>query len=159
MAFTLPQQMVRTVGVFQGLLALPILLFTAVLALEILAYSSTNFVYEFWSVFLSILASYMSRNLLFTSSDYFHSASMFISLFAAGIIFAVWIQRTVQTSRKVTLYFEGAKSAFATAIWLWLILDAAFGPGINRYRGQRPRKPMVLRAAISVIVLLLVLPS
>lgn len=83
---------------------------------------------------------------------------MFISLFAAGIIFAVWIQRSIRISRKIALYFESAKSAFATAIWLWLILDAAFGPGIHRYRGNGPRKPMVLRAAISVIVLLSVLP-
>ncbi|KAE9378989.1 hypothetical protein N431DRAFT_450906 [Stipitochalara longipes BDJ] len=75
---------------------------------------------------------------------------MFISLFASGVVFAVWIQRSVRMSRKVTLYFEIAKCGFATAIWLWLILDAAFGPG---YWGDYPRKPMVFRAAISVIVL------
>ncbi|KAN0115150.1 hypothetical protein V8E51_004694 [Hyaloscypha variabilis] len=127
MAFTLPEQMVRTVGIFQGLLALPVLLFTAAVALQALAYAY-DYVYEF-------------------------TASMFLCLFASGIIFGVWIQRSVRMSRKVTLYFELAKSGFATAIWLWLILDAAFGPGIHRYRGNGPRKPMVLRAAISVIVL------
>jgi hypothetical protein len=81
---------------------------------------------------------------------------MFISLFSSGIVFAVWIQRSVRMSRKVTLYFEIAKSTFATAIWLWLILDAAFGPGLRRYRGDYPRTPLVTRAAISVIVLLYV---
>jgi hypothetical protein len=80
---------------------------------------------------------------------------MFLSLCAAGIIFAVWVQYKVPMSRKVTLYFEIAKSAFATAIWLWLILDAAFGPGIQRYYYVNyPRKPMVIRAAISVFILL-----
>jgi hypothetical protein len=82
---------------------------------------------------------------------------MFISLCAAGITFAVWIQRRVPMPRKVTLYFEIAKSSFATAIWLWLILDAAFGPGLGRYYyGDYPRKPTIIRAAISVIILLYV---
>jgi ATP/ADP translocase len=46
MAFTLPEQMVRTVGIFQGLLALPVLLFTAAVALQALAYAY-DYVYEF----------------------------------------------------------------------------------------------------------------
>lgn len=80
---------------------------------------------------------------------------MFISLCAAGITSAVWIQYRVLMSRKVTLYFEIAKSSFATAIWLWLILDAAFGPGLRRYYyGDYPKGPMVIRAAISVTILL-----
>jgi hypothetical protein len=89
------------------------------------------------------------------NSNSLPSASMFISLCAAGITFAVWIQRRVPMTRKVTLYFEIAKSGFATAIWLWLILDAAFGPGLPRYYyGDYPRKPTIIRAAISVIILL-----
>jgi hypothetical protein len=50
MAFTLPEQMVRTVGIFQGLLALPVLLFTAAVALQALAYAY-DYVYEFTWVF------------------------------------------------------------------------------------------------------------
>jgi len=50
MAFTLAQQMVRSVGVFQGLLALPVLLFTAAFAMQALGYTY-DYVYEFTSVF------------------------------------------------------------------------------------------------------------
>ncbi len=79
---------------------------------------------------------------------------MFLSLFAAGIILAVWVQYKILIPHKVTLYFEMAKSAFATTIWLWLILDAAFGPGIDSYPRYRPRQPLVIDFGISVIILL-----
>jgi hypothetical protein len=46
MAFTLAQQMARTIGVFQGLLALPILLWTASLAFQPLAYPD-KYIYYF----------------------------------------------------------------------------------------------------------------
>jgi hypothetical protein len=75
-------------------------------------------------------------------------------LFAAGIILAVLVQYKVLMSQKVTVYFEMAKSAFATTIWLWLILDAAFGPGMDSYPRYRPRKPLVIDFGISVIILL-----
>jgi hypothetical protein len=51
MAFTLAQQMVRSVGIFQGLLALPVMVFTAAFAMQALGYPY-NYVYEFTSVFL-----------------------------------------------------------------------------------------------------------
>jgi hypothetical protein len=75
-------------------------------------------------------------------------------LFAAGIILAVLVQYKVLMSQKVTVYFEMAKSAFATTIWLWLILDAAFGPGMDSHPRYRPRKPLVIDFGISVIILL-----
>jgi len=68
MVFTLPQQMVRTVGVFQGLLALPILLFTVAVALEALAYSD-NYVYEFTSVLLSIPITCLISKIEYLSSN------------------------------------------------------------------------------------------
>ena len=78
-----------------------------------------------------------------------------LSLFAAGIIIAVWVQYKILMSQKVTVYFfEMAKSAFATTIWLWLILDAAFGPGMDSYPRYRPRKPLVIDFGISAIILL-----
>jgi hypothetical protein len=47
---------------------------------------------------------------------------------AAGIIFIVYIQRKAVATPFQTLCLEGAKSVLATGLWLWLILDSAFGP-------------------------------
>ena len=93
-------------------------------------------------------------DLFWNNSNCISSASLFLSLFAAGIILAVWVQYKILMAHKVTLYFETAKSAFATTIWLWLILDAAFGPGMDSYPRYRPREPLVIDFGISVIILL-----
>ncbi len=51
MTSNLAQQMVRTVSIFQGLLALVILCYTGVRAIEILAYANSR-IYSFTSVSL-----------------------------------------------------------------------------------------------------------
>jgi hypothetical protein len=56
MTVTLAQQMVRTVAIFQGLLALPILFVTAGFAMNALGYQSPR-LYDFTSVFTLILVA------------------------------------------------------------------------------------------------------
>ena len=78
------------------------------------------------------------------------------SLLAAGITFAVLIQRKLLVNRNAkqyTLRFEIAKSVLATALWLWLLLDAIFGPSDHYgYYGGRSRRISV--ACISSLLLL-----
>jgi len=46
----------------------------------------------------------------------------FTSIMAAGIIFLVLVQRQLTTAGKLwTFRFEVAKSALATALWIWLM--------------------------------------
>lgn len=75
---------------------------------------------------------------------------------AAGIIYIVLIQRRARphTSASLTLAFEIGKLVLAFALWLWLILDAAFGPW-DRYYYDRPedRHRRIVRAAISHILI------
>jgi hypothetical protein len=78
----------------------------------------------------------------------------FLSLFASGIIFLVWVQNNAETSRSSTLYAEIVKSGLATAGWLWLLLDCNFGPDHYSYYDPPSRGPRIQRAAISVILLL-----
>lgn len=78
-------------------------------------------------------------------------------MFAAGIIFTVFVQRNANMSKTITLYFEEAKSGLATGVWLWLLLDTIFGPEHHYwYYYNGPRGPRITRAAISVILLLYV---
>jgi hypothetical protein len=56
-----------------------------------------------------------------------------------------------------TFFFEATKSALATAMWLWLILDAAFGPWRDSSYYPDPEhrvRDRVIRAALTSIVLL-----
>lgn len=75
---------------------------------------------------------------------------------AAGIIYIVLIQRRARphTSASLTLAFESGKLVLAFALWLWLILDAAFGPW-DRYYYNRPedRHGRIVRAAISHVLI------
>ena len=75
---------------------------------------------------------------------------------AAGIIFIVIVQRKVSSTDLLTLQFEAAKSILATGLWLWLMLDSAFGPWKRRqYRDPSREVPMrVARAATAAILLL-----
>ena len=76
------------------------------------------------------------------------------SLLAAGIIFIVVVQRTVgRLEKSLTLRFEVIKSILATALWLWLLLDAIFGPS-DHYGYYTPRSRRIAAAAISSILLL-----
>ena len=77
------------------------------------------------------------------------------SLFAAGIFFIVLVQRKVGNSvgETLTLRFEIAKSGFATALWVWLMLDAVLGPD-DHYGYRNTRQTRIIAAGVSVILLL-----
>ena len=53
----------------------------------------------------------------------------------------------------LTLRFEVAKSGFATALWVWLMLDAVLGPD-DHYGYTNTRQTRIIAAAVSVILLL-----
>lgn len=77
------------------------------------------------------------------------------TLLAAGIIFIVLLQRKIppeKTDARQTLRFEIAKSALATALWLWLMLDAVFGPKDHYWNDLRPRR--IASAGIASLLLL-----
>lgn len=77
------------------------------------------------------------------------------ALLAAGVIFIVLVQRKIspeKTSKRLTLKFEVAKSVLATVLWIWLLLDAIFGPS-NHYSSVY----RVVRIKASVVASLLLL--
>ncbi|KAH6719707.1 hypothetical protein BKA61DRAFT_470762 [Leptodontidium sp. MPI-SDFR-AT-0119] len=119
--------MARSIGLFQGLVALPAL-----------------FILGEWA-----LISLFETNI----PIYDFITSTFNSIFAAGILFVLVVQHNITPSPAIILYFEVAKSGLATAVWLWLLLDSIFGP--NRSYQRPPRGPRIARAGISVIVLLI----
>lgn len=69
----------------------------------------------------------------------------------------VLVQRNIEVTRTVTIYFEKAKSGFATATWLWFLLDTIIDPEHYWYynrRNHQDRGDRIIRALLSVIVLL-----
>jgi hypothetical protein len=77
------------------------------------------------------------------------------AILSGAIVFIVLIQQRLpahQNSKPLTLRFEVAKSALATALWVWLMCDSAFGPQ-NEYDYYK-RKPRVVSASVASIVLL-----
>jgi hypothetical protein len=75
---------------------------------------------------------------------------------AAGIIFIVLVQRKIQATNLLTFQFEIGKSLLATGLWLWLILDSAFGPWQRRLTiDPEPEKQRrLVRSAFASILLL-----
>lgn len=76
------------------------------------------------------------------------------AILSAGIVFIVLVQRKLDksySSKSLTLKFEIAKSIFATALWVWCMLDAALGPESEFDYYKRP--PRVGSAAVASIVL------
>lgn len=133
MTFSLSQRIVRTAGLFQGLVALPTMLVMGEEVFEQLFY----YYYSF--------------------RVYYFITATFNSLMAAGIIFILILQRGSNStmSKSLTLGFEAAKSALATAVWIWLMMDSIFGPK-RRYSYQPDvrRTPRIIRSAISIVCLL-----
>jgi hypothetical protein len=82
------------------------------------------------------------------------------ALFAAGIIFLSIITMRQPLSNLNMLRFEVGKSILATSLWLWLVLDAAFGPWQYRYPNvdkdyiHRQKIARIQRAFLSLILLL-----
>ncbi|KAJ4298978.1 hypothetical protein N0V90_004222 [Kalmusia sp. IMI 367209] len=100
------QQMLRGVGIFQAVIALPVFFF--------LGFQAFVSLLEPWSWLL-----------------YYFVTDTITAIMAAGIIFAVYVQRKASMSKYQYLIFEGTKSILATALWLWLILESAFGPWLK----------------------------
>ena len=81
---------------------------------------------------------------------------LFTSLFAAGIFFIVLVQRKLRSQdaldKPLTLKFEIAKLVLAIALWVWLMMDAIFGP--EDHYGWRMRQTRIIASAVSVILVL-----
>lgn len=150
MSASVGRQMARTTGLFQALVALPPMVVMGGIAMESLFLPSIP-IYDFMLVNLISVFSPSNEGCQLMPS----SASTFNALFAAGIIFTVFVQRNVNMNKTITLYFEEAKSGLATGVWLWLLLDTIFGPTNHYwYYYNGPRGPRIARAAISIILLL-----
>ena len=82
---------------------------------------------------------------------------LFTSVFAAGIFFIVLVQRKLRKedalNMSLTLRFEVAKLALATALWVWLMMDALFGPA-DHYGYYHGRKTRIIASAVSVLLIL-----
>jgi membrane-associated HD superfamily phosphohydrolase len=144
---SLGQRMVRTAGIFQGLVALPVLLVMGENVFEFLWY----YYYPYSKIyyFMSVYAMYFLQSQLI-----FRRRAFFNSLLAATIIFVVLVQRHPIRSQALRLYLEIAKSTSATAVWLWLLFDSIFGPERSYYSTPPSRATRIVAAALSVIVLL-----
>ena len=82
---------------------------------------------------------------------------LFTSLFAAGIFFIVLVQRKLRnedaSNRPLTLKFEVAKLVLAIVLWVWLMMDAIFGPD-DHYGYRNGRKTRIIASAVSVLLIL-----
>ena len=82
---------------------------------------------------------------------------LFTSLFAAGIFFIVLVQRKLRkedaSNRPLTLRFEVAKLVLATMLWVWLMMDAIFGPD-DHYGYRDGRQTRIIASAVSVFLIL-----
>ncbi|KAH8589958.1 hypothetical protein B0O99DRAFT_522143 [Bisporella sp. PMI_857] len=121
--------MVRTAGIFQLLVAVPTML--------TFGYTLFDGLFYYWSIRI-----------------YPFLTATFNAFMAAAIVFIILIQRQASITKRITFYFEAAKSAFATAVWLWLLLDSIFGPLPKYGYGPPSRTPRIVRAAVSVVTLL-----
>ena len=66
------------------------------------------------------------------------SAPSMTAFMAAGIVFIVYVQRRAIATPYQVLMLEAAKSVLATGLWLWLILDSAFGPWRVQHHDHAP---------------------
>jgi hypothetical protein len=71
-------------------------------------------------------------------TDNIDSAPSMTALMSAGIVFIVYVQRKAVATPYQALIFEVAKSVLATGLWLWLILDSAFGPWRVQHHDHAP---------------------
>jgi hypothetical protein len=80
-------------------------------------------------------------------------ASLCTSIFAAGIVFILIVQRKTfenGVSLSLTIKFEASKSALATILWVWCMVDAGVQPTSDWNR----RTPRLIAASCSSILLL-----
>lgn len=129
---SLSRAILTTVWIFQLVVAGPIFIWLGLLALLNLYYTFDR-VYDF-------------------------VAHLCTFLLAAGIFFIVLVQRkladdAVAKRLQLTIRFEVAKAVLATALWVWLIMDAIFGPE-DRYGYYGMRGARIVASAISAVLLL-----
>lgn len=118
----------RTAWIFQAIVATPIFVFMIISAF-MNYFNTVNTVYGF-------------------------TTHLCTAVLAGVIIFSVLVQRKIpEPSKRLTLRFELTKSTCATGMWMWLLLDAAFGPR-NQYGWYYDRQRRVWVAAISSMILL-----
>ncbi|KAF1940820.1 hypothetical protein EJ02DRAFT_423665 [Clathrospora elynae] len=148
----LGQQMLRAFGLFQILTTLPTMLILGFCAWEQLFFTYGGYYY--------FLYGPLNMPLLFpprAPTTYLNSAESMTALMAAGITFIVYVQRKALVTTFQTLLFESIKSTLATGLWLWLILDSAFGPWkYHRYEHvpQEEVDRRVKRAALSILLMI-----
>ncbi|KAK3936195.1 hypothetical protein QBC46DRAFT_296733 [Diplogelasinospora grovesii] len=89
-----------------------------------------------------------------TWSTYEFIANLFTAILEAGIIFVVLVQRRLpEAGPQLTFHLEVVKSSLATALWIWLMADAIWGPVHHWY--YIDRRPGIPASAISSILLFL----
>lgn len=134
MVYSLDQRMLRTATLFQAFVAVPTMLVMSGYVFVLVVFVPGHF-----RIYLFITA-------------------IVNALMAAGILFAVVVQRKADAliSKRTTFIVEAVKSGLATAIWLWLVLDSMFGPWAD-YGSQHPpadRGTKIMTSLISVLVLM-----
>lgn len=70
---------------------------------------------------------------------------------ATGILFIIISQRAAGTPNRVIFYLESVKSGLATALWLWLLLDAILAPRSPYDREKRT--DAIAKVAVSGLLL------
>ncbi|KAF7943131.1 hypothetical protein EAE96_011073 [Botrytis aclada] len=126
---SLGQNMAHTVGVFQALIAFPVMIHAGV--------------FTFWCLTLDAH---------FTIYEFVNALSN--AFFSASILFIIITQRggnSRDISKEFMVWLEVAKSGFASAVWLWLLFDSIFGPVHNSYNQPQSRTPRIAQAIISFL--------
>ncbi|KAF7874567.1 uncharacterized protein EAF02_008544 [Botrytis sinoallii] len=126
---SLGQNMAHTIGVFQALIAFPVMIHAGV--------------FTFWCLTLDAN---------FTIYEFVNSLSN--AFFSASILFIIITQRggnSGDISKEFMVWLEVAKSGFASAVWLWLLFDSIFGPVHNSYNQPQSRTPRIAQAIISFL--------
>ncbi|KAI0147548.1 hypothetical protein GGR57DRAFT_255509 [Xylariaceae sp. FL1272] len=130
-------QALITLGLFQAIIAFPVVLFLGGCAF-------------YW-----LYDDYYSR---YYGRFYYFFSDFINALLGAGIIFIVLVQRKTRLDRVRTLLFESTKSILATAMWLWLLFDTLFGPWQNGLRDdtrERAKANRLARTGTAILILLL----
>ncbi|KAI1859963.1 uncharacterized protein JN550_011774 [Neoarthrinium moseri] len=126
-ARSLGETCLHGVWVFQTIAAIPIFLILGFCALSNMLLSSYGALYYFITDFVC-------------------------SILTAGILFTLFLQKGIKNpSWLMTLRLEILKSGLATALWVWMLMDAIFASGYD-YNNGRPRR---IKVAIISFTLLL----
>ncbi|KAH8882336.1 hypothetical protein GQ53DRAFT_753800 [Thozetella sp. PMI_491] len=97
------------------------------------------------SAFSSLYSNY--------SSSYDFIMHLSTAIMAMGIIFIVLVQQQVpRAGKSVTSNLEAIKAGLATAMWIWLIADAIWGPK-SPYGSPKTRENRIVASSFAVILL------